>query len=188
MAKHRRHLSRIAFWLVPTKPERRVLSREIATFAEQHASPVFLPHVTLYSCKRSDAQEELSLLASLTKHYSPVTMAVDSLGGKDRLAQAFCLKLRRNEIVEEMSRNLADSVPCPSYYSFNPHLSLIYQDLTNHQRKMLKETWISPCETIHFDQLWAVAIPSRIKEVQDFYGWQPMLICKLDSCRNVATL
>lgn len=180
-------LPRVAFWLVPCLQERLLLKDLITSFAEKFSSPVFLPHVTLYSCERGERQE-LSLLTSLAKRCPPFSMAVDSIGSSERIAQAFSLRLQRCKEVEGLAQSLATRAPSVSDYTFDPHLSLVYQDLPVAERNRLVSNWSSPLENICFDQLWAVAIPAQIKTLQDFYGWQPLLVCRLDSLLNAGTL
>jgi hypothetical protein len=181
-------LPRVAFWVVPRLQERLLLEKMIASFAQQYSSPVFLPHVTLCSCDRSEASQELNLLALLAKSCAPFSMSVESLGSSDRLAQAFFLGLRKCKEAEYLSQSFAAEVACTANYSFEPHLSLVYQDLPMAERNKLTAGWSSPLQTICFDQLWAVAIPAKIKTLQDFYGWQPLVTCQLDSSLNVDTL
>ena len=181
-------LPRVAFWLVPRLKERLVLGKEITSFAEKYSSSVFMPHVTLYSCERSESQQELGFLASLAKRCAPIMMSVDSLGGSDRVAQAFYLGLHRCDKAEWLQQTLAKGISSVSDYSFKPHLSLIYQDLPLDERDKLTRCWSAPVKTICFDQLWAVAIPAQIKTLEDFYGWQPLLVCRLDSSLNIDTL
>jgi 2'-5' RNA ligase len=181
-------LPRVAFWLVPRLQERLLLGKIIASFAQQYSSPEFLPHVTLCSCDRSEARQELKLLASLAKSCAPFSMSVEASGSSDRLAQAFFLGLRKCEEAECLSQSFAAEVACAANYSFEPHLSLVYQNLPVAERNKLTTGWSSPLQTICFDQLWAVAIPAQIKTLQDFYGWQPLLACQLDSSLNVDTL
>lgn len=188
MTTRNKSLTRVAFWLVPGPTERTLLGKEIASFAEQYDSPVFTPHVTLYSCERSEMQHELGLLASLSRYISPFNMSVESLGGSDRLAQTFYLGLDRCDEAEQLHQDLATGLPNTSNYSFEPHLSLIYQSLSESELQKLIDDWCSPLQTICFDQLWAVAIPAQIKTLDDFSGWQPLLVCQLDSSLNIDTL
>lgn len=186
--KNMSYLPRVAFWLVPRITEKLLLEEKIKALAKTYSSPVFLPHVTLYSCERSEDRQELGLLAAIAKQSSSFTMSVDSLGSSDRLAQTFFLNLRSCAEAERLSQSLATRLPKTSNYSFVPHLSLIYQDLPAAERNTLTSNWPAPIETICFDQLWAVAIPAQIEAVQDFYGWHPLLMCRLDSSPNAVTL
>jgi len=181
-------LPRVAFWLVPRLKERQLLKREIVLLAKRFSSPLFLPHATLFSCHRSEAQQELSLLASLSRRLRPVTLTVASLAASDVLTRAFYLDLEQNNETEQLSQLLSAGCPQVSGYTFDLHVSLMYQDLTTVERDRLLKSWRSPISEICFDQLWAVAIPAQINKQEGCGGWQPLLVCQLDSFSNGVTL
>ncbi len=181
-------LSRVAFWLVPHCRERAALQSLINDLARQFSAPEFVPHVTVYSCRRTPGQRELAVMAALAENRRPVVMRPTELACSGRLTQALFASLAEHPALDGLSRALHAGVPLPSDYQLNPHLSLLYQKLAAATRdSLVRETSLCLSE-IRFDSLWAVAIPEQLTTLEDLYDWQPLLISRLDSARIVDTL
>lgn len=188
MQTNSKYLPRVAYWLVPCRQQRPRLHALILAFAARFSAPVFVPHVTVYSCWRSAQQQELAVLAALAARCPAVTLSPTGVAGKDSLAQALFVKLTADPVVSRLYQSLHSAVPHPSGYELAPHLSLLYQVLpTAVHQKLVRET-ILPWQEFHFDELWAVAIPAQLKTLDDFNGWQPLVVCRLDSSPFVDTI
>jgi hypothetical protein len=180
MQSHHNELSRVAFWLVPQQKVRLELSKVICQLAQTFSSPIFVPHVTLYSCLRTSLQTELGLLAKLAQQTPSLVCQVTEQNVSDRLTQALFVHLSAPPSAYKIYENLHLQVPKPSTYAFDPHLSLLYTHLTLfHQNKLMAKTLVEQRE-ICFDQLWAVAIPDKIEKKNDCVGWQTLLTCRLN--------
>lgn len=175
------NLPRVAFWLVPSRQERQTLQSQIVKLSDRFKAPVFVPHVTVYSCRRTPEQKELAVLAALAGSCQPFAVRPAGLACSDRLTQALSIRLPAHPSMVRLSRALHAQVAQPSAYHLAPHLSLLYRELAvGDQDILLREVPLCVAE-ISFDSLWAVAIPERISTWNDLYGWQPLLILRLDS-------
>lgn len=181
LQRNHEYLPRVAFWLVPQRQERVKLQSLIVGLAQQFSAPVFVPHVTVYSCCRTPQQRELTVMAGLINSCRPVTMRPIGLAGKDRLTQTLFVKLDKNAAMIELYQSLHAGVSQPSSYDLEPHLSLLYQYLPTAVRESLVRESLVSLREIRFDELWAVAIPKQLKSLDAFDGWQPLLICRLAS-------
>lgn len=174
-------LPRVAFWLVPRRADRALLQALIGDLAAHFSAPLFLPHVTLYSCRRTAQMQEVAVMAALAASSRELVLRCEGLAGKDRLAQALYLKLSKSPAISALTQGLHANVPEPSGYLLQPHLSLLYQKLSPATRKALVAGISLSLGEVGFDELWAVAIPWQLREPADFRGWQPLLICRLAS-------
>jgi len=181
-------LPRVAFWLVPHCRERTVVQSLIIELAERFSAPVFVPHVTVYSCRRTPGQRELAVMAALADGCRPLATRLAGVASSDRLTQALFVRLPDNPVISGLSRALHSGVPLPSDYELVPHLSLLYQRLAPAARATLADEIDLCLPVIRFDALWAVAIPEQIRDLDDLRGWQPLMISRLDSARIVDTL
>jgi hypothetical protein len=120
-------LPRVAFWLVPCREERTVLQAQMIGLAVRFSAPVFIPHVTVYSCMRTPGQRELAVMAALAAGFRPVAARPSGIGSTGRLTQALFARLPDNPEISRLSRALHAGVPLPSDYQLTPHLSLLYQ-------------------------------------------------------------
>lgn len=174
-------LPRVAFWLVPRRQERAILQSIIVALANRYSVPAFVPHVTVYTCKRTQEQRELAVMAGLARRCRPFAMQRLGLSGKDRLTQALFASLQQDAAIVELSQLMRAGVPLPSNYHIEPHLSLLYQNISEAERETLVQEIQIPLRKISFDELWAVAIPDQLNTLDDLDDWQNLLICRLDS-------
>ena len=181
MPKLNKSLSRIAIWLVPRSPERFELESLIQALAGQFSGPVFVPHVTIYSCQRTLRQHELGVIAALARRYGPISFDVSGLQCSHKMTQALFLGLRSCEAAFEFHQRLHHTLPLQSEYKFSPHLSLLYQNLKANDRLYLRNNINLASDSICCDQLRVVAIPERIEDIEDLKNWQTLLICQLAS-------
>jgi len=183
-----KYLSRVAFWLVPRRQQRQKLQTLILALAERFSAPVFVPHVTFYSCRRSEQQHELAVMAALAGSCPAVTLGTVGIAGKDRLTQALFVELTADPVIRNLHLALHGSLPHPCGYDLTPHLSLLYQRLPTAVREELVRATTLPWQVLHFDELWAVAIPEQLETLDDCAGWQPLVTCRLASAPFVDTI
>jgi hypothetical protein len=183
-----RKFPRVAFWLVPQQPQRQEIQSLIATLAQRHNAPEFVPHVTLYSCWRTPRQQELSFMAALARSSPAVTTRPAGLASKDRLSQCLFIRFHDNPAVSQLYKDLQDVDSHQSAFELYPHLSLLYQILPRFLREALIRETVIPWQEIVFDELWAMAIPGKLRTLKDFVGWQHLLTSRLASVQNVGTI
>jgi len=120
-------------------------------------------------------------MVSLADRYPVVSMRPVGLAGRERLTQALFIKFHRDPMVTAIYQWLDASFSRRSKFKFEPHLSLLYKELTASQRDtLIRETTLDLREII-FDELWAVAIPGQLVAADDLDGWQVLLTCRLAS-------
>lgn len=176
-----KQLPRVAFWLVPQLEERKKLQSLIVELAERFSAPVFVPHVTVYSCWRTAQQRELAVIAGLAGNCQPITMALPGLAEKDRLTQTLFCELQKSVALTRLFHSLEEGLLPSAGRELEPHLSLLYQNLPASVREALVRETMIPLQEIRCDELWAVAIPGQLNAPDDFRGWQTLLIRRLDS-------
>lgn len=181
-------LPRMAIWLVPGRSQRDKLQKLIDALAKRYGAPTFVPHVTVYSCLRSQHQQELALVSKIAAKFQPVVMAAGNLSGSARLTRALFVELDLSPDAAAINAWLQRSVPLPSTYTFQPHLSLLYAHISDAERKKLSDEINLGMQQIVFDELWAVAIPRQLVSREDLLGWQLLLSCRLASATNPGNL
>ena len=127
-------------------------------------------------------------MSKIAAKFQPVVMATGNLSGSSRLTQALFVALDLSPDAAAISAWLQRSGPLPSTYTFQPHLSLLYEHISDAVQKRLSDEINLGMEQIVFDELWAVAIPGQLKSRQDLDGWQRLLTCKLASGTNPGNL
>lgn len=127
-------------------------------------------------------------MAALASRYPAVTMRPAGLASKERLSQCLFIGFHNNPAVYEFYKDLQDVDSHQSAFELYPHMSLLYQMLPGYLRQALIRETILPWQEIVFKELWAMAIPEKLRSLQDFVGWQPLLVCRLASVQNVGTI
>ena len=178
-------LPRVAFWLVPGEPARATLQNLITDLAIRFSAPRLIPHVTVYSCRRSPSQKELAVAAALARHCAPLVLRTQGLDFGDRLTRACYVRLAADTRLQRLRKSLHDALPRTPEETFEPHLSLLYQLLSARDRAKLAEEISLPCREIAFDQFWAVAIPESMHTTENLTGWQTLFNCRLDSDKKI---
>ncbi len=181
-------LPRVAFWLVPRQPERRIIQDMITGLAGRFYAPAFIPHVTLYSCRRSLWQEELAVMAGLAGRCPELTLRTGEVVSTDSLTRALFVRLQHDKTLAWVRETLQNERSESALRGFDPHLSLLYQFLSPSVRSGLVQEVCFPLPEIVFDQLWAVAIPETLNAIEDLSGWQTLLTCRLASGAITATI
>jgi 2'-5' RNA ligase len=160
----------------------------IADLAGRFSSPEFIPHMTIFSCRRSLLQEELAITAALARSCPPLTLRTNGLAFRDRLTQALFVRLRSDHKLDWLRGSLQNKLRQTSSHDFEPHVSLLYQLLPVPVREKLTRDIRLPLQEINFDQVRAVAIPETIHTTENLSGWQTLLSCRLASTTIVGTI
>lgn len=127
-------------------------------------------------------------MAGLAESCQPVTTVLHGLTCENRLTQTLFVQLQKNAEISGLFQSLHAGVSQPADYKLEPHLSLLYQKLPAYVREMLVHETPIPLQEITLDELWAVAISEQLESLDDFSGWQTLLICRLDSSPLQATI
>jgi 2'-5' RNA ligase len=174
-------LPRFAFWLVPRIGLRADLQRLIGRLSQEFKAVSFVPHLTLFSCRRPQTLDVAARIAGVAGKFPPITLKSSRLASCAELTRAFYLGLEPTGILLDLVSALKTGIPlAPGDARFEPHLSLLYQQLGPSQReKLLAETGL-PAVEIEFDELRVMAIPDRITTTADLLGWQLLACCRLD--------
>ena len=188
MNKNNCLLPRAAIWLVPRQPDCAILQTLIADLAGRFSSAEFIPHMTIFSCRRSLLQEELAITAALARSCPPLTLRTNGLAFRDRLTQALFVRLRSDNKLDWLRGSLQNKLRQTSSHDFEPHVSLLYQLLPVPVCEKLTRDIRLPLQEINFDQVRAVAIPETIHTTENLSGWQTLLSCRLASTTIVGTI
>ena len=133
----------LAYWLVPTESARDVLASRIAELAERFDAPLFEPHVTVYGGRDEDDKTGEVLNRALAG-FGPLRLSV----GDIRCSEEF------------------------TKYELNPHLSLIYKEMTPEARADVAASITLPFTEVTFDCAKAIVCPRSIRSREDVENWR----------------
>ncbi len=149
-------VSQFAVWLTPAPSDRRWLAKIIQDYAAAYQSPIFVPHVTIYSGICS-AQDDLSaILAQLGSSLLPLSLEVTGLGYTENFFRTGFITFAPNDALTALSVTIREHLQSPTDYRLEPHLSLVYKDLSLDQKRLAMLRVILSVQTIAFDTLTVV--------------------------------
>ncbi|WP_404791034.1 2'-5' RNA ligase family protein [Altericista sp. CCNU0014] len=148
-----------AVWLVPAPSDRRWLSKVIQDYAVEYDTPVFEPHLTLYSgdLQPEDNLEEIVAESAATE--SPITLEIMGLDYAENYFRTGFITFAPSDRLARLSRTLRDRLSHPKEYTLDPHLSLMYKDIPIEQKRLAMLRFVVSVQTVTFDTI-EVVMPS----------------------------
>jgi hypothetical protein len=168
--------SKVSFWLLPAEADRVFYQETIHVLAQAYDAPVFTPHVTIYSGTCTPDADPEDMIAQATQGVQGFSLHIDQILYTEEFTKTVFVQLlpspRLSRIAESLSRRDAR----PSGYVLNPHVSLIYKQMNEKEKQHIAATIRLPATTIFFDEVSAVATPSRTQTREDVESWN--VICR----------
>jgi Cyclic phosphodiesterase-like protein len=162
-------VSQFAVWLTPAPSDRRWLSKIIQDYAAAYHSPTFEPHVTIYSGICGENEDLSTILLQSVNVLLPLSLEVTGLGYTENFFRTGFITFTPHEVLTELSAKIRNHLQSPTDYRLEPHLSLVYKDLSLDQKRLAMLRVILSVQTITFDTLKVVK-PSA-QDWFDIPGW-----------------
>jgi Cyclic phosphodiesterase-like protein len=142
-------------WLLPAQPLAGRLRAVIRELALEFDAPEFDPHVTIYAGP-SSANEARQIAEDIGGQFQPLDLEMQKLDQSAIYAKTVFVQFHESGTLRAMFDLARKSVAKPSGYALNPHLSLLYQHLSEQERLALCRRSIVPEGGYHFDGIRAV--------------------------------
>lgn len=172
----RPHLS---YWLLPSAADRALFQHMINTLAQTYDAPSFEPHVTIYSGTYTAQDHPAAFLQQATNPIQYIRLCVDTLRYTDVFTKTLFVQFHPCRVLTTICEALRHTVSEPSDYVLNPHLSLIYKQLSKATKQHLVSSLHVPQSQIVFDEVGAVVSTGRTQTAQDVERWQMIYRQKL---------
>jgi 2'-5' RNA ligase len=155
-------------WLMLAQPSQEQFRTVVADLAKAYDAPLFDPHVTLFVGFEGE-REGREILASLAAAARPIMLNPVGLRSTELFHKTLFVQFESNAAAESIRAGCESMSLKPSDYSLDPHLSLIYQHLTDDQKQTLQQQVQIPAGPYHFDriQLIEFRLPFGLDTVKD---------------------
>jgi 2'-5' RNA ligase len=173
--------TKVSFWLIPSEEDKAFFQQIIDSLSQEYDAPTFTPHVTIYSGEYAPDESLAELLEKATQDVQPFSLKVDQLFYTEEFTKTLFVQLDQSPILSHLSDSLRRNSKQPSEYALNPHLSLIYQYLSESIKKSLSTKIYLPKSELLFDEVRAISTPNKVKGVEDVKNWEVICIRKLQS-------
>ncbi|MBN1269679.1 MAG: 2'-5' RNA ligase family protein [Kiritimatiellae bacterium] len=164
-------LGRFAVWLMPGSEERAKLARIIRDLAARHDVPAFDPHVTLFEGHRTAADQVERIVTAVVARADAFPLQATGLDHSADLFKTVFITFRRDPFLERLSRAIGQRLARPQQYNLQPHLSLVYKEMADEERKGVIAALEPPRPRILFDEV-AVVNPGPTGEWRDVANWE----------------
>lgn len=171
--------TKVSFWLIPSEEDRAFFQDIIDNLAQEYDAPVFTPHVTIYSGEYTPEESPAELLENAIQGIQSFSLRVDKLLYTDQFTKTLFVQFYQNPILTQISQTIHNCSKHASEFALNPHLSLIYQYLTEEIKKNLITQLSLPKSEVFFNEVRAIYTRNQVKGWEDVVNWEVIDIRKL---------
>ncbi len=171
--------TKVSFWLIPSEEDRAFFQEIIDTLAQEYDAPAFTPHVTIYSGEYAADESPAELIEKATQEVQSFSLTVDKLLYTDEFTKTLFVQFHQSEILTKISESIRNRSQKPSEFVLNPHLSLIYQQMSESTKKNLTTSLILPKSEVYFNEVTAISTPERVQKREDVDIWKVISTKKL---------
>jgi len=163
----------IAYWLIPAEPAHTFFQRLIEDLACRYSAPHFEPHVTIHvGANHLDAAEKALLKAA--RECQPIKLKALEIGHSDEFIKTLFVQFAPNGKLRQLHEAIRDAAQDSSDYELNPHLSLLYKNMSVTARRELADSIKVPFSEAIFDSLKAVRCISPTRSRAEVEAWRVM--------------
>lgn len=159
----------VAIWLIT---EDESLQKIMSNLAKNHLAPKFMPHITMRAVQvpLDRLEEATGAVRSIALTLELITLKVSGIGYADNLFQSLFLKFEESPELNKLYGIIRSEFQKYGDYSFEPHLSILYKELLEEEKRRLIPTIQLP-STVTFDRL-GINIHSDEKQRLDIENWR----------------
>lgn len=129
-----------ALWLRPFGETAFELKDRIKKLSQKFDTPQFEPHITLLSGLRRGETELTQLTDTLAASLSPFSVTLTRVGYHDHYYQSFFVRVKKTEAFIDAQKTAEKLFGCTTDEEYFPHLSLIYGNIEEKEKRKLLDT------------------------------------------------
>ena len=157
----------ICYWLTPAEPQKAILADLIQRLAQQYEAPLFEPHLTVRALHAAEEPADAkAVLEQIAGEHPPLELISTGVGFSETFTRTLFIQFADNPALASMAADLEHALTSPSPYELTPHVSLIYKDLEDSEKRLLAASLDVP-GVITFDTLKVIAAPDTITSGKD---------------------
>ncbi len=146
-------------WLLPAEPARAALRALVARLATEYKAPLFEPHLTLGSGSLNSLKDFAC---------EPIRLRAVGLDFTAQFTRTLFVRL---EFSEKLA-TLRHSLGIGNTGAFDPHISLLYAEVSEERKAQLARSIALPFASILFDSLAVIRCPDSTNSRADVESWE----------------
>jgi 2'-5' RNA ligase len=160
----------IAYWLIPSEPRHTSFQQIIDDLARRYGAPAFEPHVTIHvGTDRADAAK--NALGHAARKCNPIGLTPLGTDQSDEFIKTLFVQFAANAELRKANHIIRAAANDSSPYELNPHLSLLYKNVSAAVRRELAASISIPLSEVTFDAIKAVRCISPTRSRTDVEAW-----------------
>ena len=124
-------------WLLFEKKDSKYLSEKISNLSRNYHFPFFLPHITVYGLIKLNLDEIQKYVKKSVFNVKQFSVYKKSINHSEEFWKSVFITLKNNNELTLINKKLTNNLKKISDYKFEPHISILYKDLSNSERKKL---------------------------------------------------
>lgn len=127
-------------WLTPGQEDTDYLKKIIQQLSERYQSPLFSPHLTVYSGIHDVSQNHISEFNRMLKHVNKIPIQLESVRYSPILWKTLFLHIKQMKELTRVNDEMKRIFHSDTKNDFNPHISLIYKIMgTDEKQKLINQ-------------------------------------------------
>lgn len=167
----------IAYWLTPARPEADLFAEMIRILADQLGAVPFEPHLSICVTPDSKAANDIVKQGSVSR----IRLRIKGLSFSDAFTKTLFVRFERNAALDELNAKLRRAAKAPQEILRDPHLSLLYKDLSTPLKRGLASMIRLPFSEVTFDAIKAIRCHSPMTVPADVKSWRTVAAKKLSA-------
>jgi len=159
----------IAYWLLPERAAREVLSRKIRVLARQFGSPLFAPHVTIFIAPEN-SRAPLEVLRELGP--LNIELTIHSIRFSDQFTKTLSVQFATNSTLQQLGDAIWKASGAGDRYLIDPHLSLLYAKLPPETKQRLADKIRLPYRDVCFTSICAMRCARPTTTASEVEQWK----------------
>lgn len=157
------------YWLLPAKPERDLFCEIVRILRKELRAPNFEPHLTLLISSKN-AQSSKEVLRQIRSR--PIRLSVRGVGFSPKFTKTLFVRFKPNSALKKLAIDLGRAATSSAKLPSDPHVSLIYKNISQRVKKELAAVIKLPLRTVRFDSIAAVRLTLPVRTDRDVEKWK----------------
>lgn len=161
----------IAYWLIPTEPAQSYFQKIINDLAKRYGAPEFEPHVTVHvGAEQRNTPGEV--LSGAVWGHKPIALQVLNVNNSPEFIKTLFVNFAASAQLGGLNQSIRQAAQDSSGYELDPHLSLLYKNISIQDRSLLTRSIEVPFPEVTFDLLKAIRCVSPTRNRADVEAWR----------------
>ena len=172
----------IAYWLIPSAPRRNFFSTLITELAQRFDAPIFEPHLSIFVEPASDAHAR-RVIREVAADFGQIRMSVVGVRFSEEFFKTVFVQFSVSAAVTQLSAAIQSRSVHAGAFHIDPHLSLIYKNMSPDDKNKLAGSLRLPFDEVMFDSVAAINVPNGAKTRAGVESWETVAERRLKSTR-----